>query len=181
MLRLWDTSTWDEVISVQAHDTRINAVDISPDGKYLATAADDGNIKIWETNTWQEVHRLTAHIVDEFSVYTGVFDVEFSRDGMKLVSVGYSDSVVKIWDVNTGDLILEIPSDAPGLVSATFSPDGNLVAAGGQRVKVWDVSTGELLLTIAPDDWLRGNQRILGCRFQPRWFSPRTRPDRLCL
>ena len=166
-LRLWDTSTWDELISIQAHATRINAVDISPDGNFLATAADDGYIKIWETNTWQEVHQIAAHIVDEFSVYTGAFDVEFSRDGLKLVSVGWTDSLVKIWDVNTGDLILEIPNDETGLVRATFSPDGKLVAAGGDNVKVWDVSTGELLLAIAPDDWLRGNQGFWGVDFSP--------------
>lgn len=74
-----------------------------------------------------------------------------SPDG-QTVAIGYSDGYVRLWDVNSGDLQLELPTEAAFVPSVAFSPDGALLATGAgfaedaldYRVTVWDAVTGAL-------------------------------------
>ena len=38
-----------------SHEDKVSSVDFSPDGKYLATASEDGTAGVWQVNTGQEV------------------------------------------------------------------------------------------------------------------------------
>ena len=63
----------------------------SPDGRRLASAAQDGTVKLWETATGREILTL-VHGRDE--LLTGV---SFSPDGRQIVSTSKSGTV-KVWD-----------------------------------------------------------------------------------
>ncbi len=60
------------------------------------------------------------------------------------------DAIVRIWDLNTGDLIYEMPGHTSAGFALKYSPDGRLLASGGGdfRVRIWDTSSGQLLNTI---------------------------------
>ena len=66
---------------------------------------------------------------------------------------GSEDGTARVWDVETGNTILEINVLNTGLFyvcTATFSPDSTLIATGGwssddERIKIWDVNTGKLV------------------------------------
>ncbi len=45
-LAVWDTRTWQRVQSVPAHSSTINAIAVSPDGKFLATAGKDRQVAL---------------------------------------------------------------------------------------------------------------------------------------
>ena len=66
---------------------------------------------------------------------------DFSADG-KLVIIGGSDSVVRIWDAATGELtgrLTGMPGVDQGSVMATISSDGQRLAGGGEgKFAVWD-------------------------------------------
>ena len=44
----FDASTWETVVSWQAHDARLRGIAISPDGALLATTGEDNVVKIWD-------------------------------------------------------------------------------------------------------------------------------------
>ena len=75
---------------------------------------------------------------------------EFSPDGRTIVTSSF-DSTVHLWDVETGKPVGK-PLDSQGLIlTAAFSPDGRLLAAGTQgasentpnTLRLWDIRTSQ--------------------------------------
>ena len=65
-----------------------------------------------------------------------------SLDGTRIAAI-FADKTLCIFDTTTGEAIrppLEIDENPRSVV---FSPDGKLVASGGQTFRLWDVQTGE--------------------------------------
>lgn len=125
-------------------DLYIRSVSFSPDGKYLATGAEDKQIRIWDIAKKRIRGILTGHEQD-------IYSLEFSRDGRILVS-GSGDRTARIWDwQNTRCLhelrINDVDQQDLGMTSVATSPDSRLVAAGSldKVVRVWDAHTGQLL------------------------------------
>lgn len=76
---------------------------------------------------------------------SGVQSVQFSPDGSKILTSG--DETAKIWDAQTGKLLMDFKGHSFWVTSAAFSPDGKKIvtASSDATAKVWDVRTGALL------------------------------------
>lgn len=109
----------------------------SPDGRFIATAGEDGTARIWDTATRKEIATLKRH-------EGAVTGVRFSLNGKLLVTAGV-DGLVSIWDTATWK-----PTGAtiilPGEVfSAIIGPNNQFVAASSQLsdgVRFFDIETG---------------------------------------
>lgn len=75
-----------------------------------------------------------------------IYDSAFSPDGAKIVFGGGKDSP-EIWDLLTGDKIIQLDSEEPRSVieSVVFSYNSSYVISGGhsRKVRVWDSKTGK--------------------------------------
>ena len=121
------------------------------DGRYLATAGEDGKIKVFEES---KKARFLKH--------KGVFSILFStHDPNKLFSVG-SESI-KIWNL-VKPRGKEFEKEIYGRFCAlSLSPfDKNLIAFGSKtEVKVWDLSKSECIKTF------KHPSRVLSVLFSP--------------
>jgi WD40 repeat protein len=150
LIQVWDANTGQPVHTLGAHEGVIRGVVFSPDPahKYLASMCSKGDVKLWDATRLgekdkphQPLRTFTAH-----SPGVGL-SMAFSPDGKRLVTGG-KEYTVKIWDVETGEMLLPPLLGHTGDVSTVaFSPDGRWVASGGEdsTVKVWDSRTGELV------------------------------------
>ncbi|KAJ1023951.1 hypothetical protein NDA13_004783 [Ustilago tritici] len=128
-------------------DLYIRSVCFSPDGKCLATGAEDRQIRIWDISKKKVKHLFSGHKQE-------IYSLDYSKDG-RIIASGSGDKTVRIWDVENGQLLHTLytspglehgPSEA-GVTSVSISSDNRLVAAGAldTLVRVWDAQTGKQL------------------------------------
>lgn len=104
----------------------------------LAVGDSVGNVAVWELSTKT---RRTRCFGSEYDVNA----IAFSPDGMTLASAGRV--LTKLWDVSTGQLLLNIDA-GDNVCGLAFAPDGRKLAVCSERlwsdarVSVWNLELG---------------------------------------
>lgn len=132
-VKVWDTTSWQEIITLTGHTEGINDVVFNHDGSRLATASSDTTARIWDAETGEALLILEGH--NGF-----VFGIDFSPDGMQ-VATGSMDATAKIWDAESGRELLTLAGHTAGVSNVTFSPDGKYLTTGSEEgAKIWDIT-----------------------------------------
>ena len=86
---------------------------------------------------------MTIPEPDSLSVDAGVTSVCISPDG-RLVTAGSLDKVVRIWDVQTGQLVERLEGHRDPVYSVAFTPDGKgfVSASLDKTLKYWEMGEG---------------------------------------
>jgi WD40 repeat protein len=127
------------------------ALAVSPDGRTLAVAAENGEVCLRDVDTGAFTRRLDVS-------NKVCLALTFSPDGLT-IALGFQEPRVGVWDVPTGKPVWQNRTkDEFGPVGLAFSPDGNLLAAGASdgNVRIWDRTGREKLhLDYGADGGLR--------------------------
>ncbi len=106
---------------------------ISPDGKWLASAHDSGEVCFWSLPGGRLVERFAAH--------SGrVLSVAFSPDSNWLASGGY-DQLICLWETGTSNRFFSLQGHNGPVYSCAFSSDGQWLvsSSGDDTAKLWQV------------------------------------------
>jgi WD40 repeat protein/tetratricopeptide (TPR) repeat protein/tRNA A-37 threonylcarbamoyl transferase component Bud32 len=118
-------------------------ITFSPDGQWLATAANGTTVQVWDLAAAAPTPASRVPLHHQGTV----FHVEFSRSGNLFLTVAAGEAL--IWDMGNERPRLAWELKHPGLVySASFSADGKQVVTGGddRTARVWNTATGKLLM-----------------------------------
>jgi len=79
-----------------------------------------------------------------------VQSLSLSPDGRELIACGWHENMVRVWDLETGSLRLEIESHPAWIQGCGFSPDGRRIVTGCKDgvIRLFDATTGELVQEI---------------------------------
>lgn len=137
--KVLNCSSGEELFEVR-HDTQINAIALSSDGRKIATAS-DGTVTIWDVASGKEEINITSNGY--------VSDVSFSPDGKKLATAS-NDYTARIWNAYTGEELAKMVHDN-WVVSVAFSPDGSKLATAStyNTPRIWNTATGQELMRMA--------------------------------
>lgn len=156
-VNIFDVETGEKKIVFQrGGDDLINlqiSLAFSPDGFLLAIGDSNGTIILWDTVTGevkQEITSIGVNPQEPRAVVPAVNELVFSPDGRTLVYRS-SDSVVRMWNPDTGEQIGKLAGSIPDLNQLIFSVDGSLIAGGDNfgNIYLWDANTGAQLKTFS--------------------------------
>ncbi|MGQ9765717.1 MAG: outer membrane protein assembly factor BamB family protein, partial [Armatimonadota bacterium] len=172
VVRVWDLISSQEITHM-VHSYQVFALDISPDGAWIASGSED-EVKVWEALSGQLIYSIEA----------GTAFITFSPDGKFIASAG--TTAVTVWEAQTGKVLYrkEVivrdennPSDnLRGISALVFSPDGRFIAIGegkirgafmeprtavGGKIMVLDAMTGRNVSSMTHQD------EVLSLTFSP--------------
>ncbi len=157
--KLWKAETWEPVKELKDGWDRVESLDFSGDGKYLAIGKLwGGEIVIREVGSWRKITTMKACCWD-------VFSIKFSPGGEYLVG-GYDYSVI-IWESGSWENLTNLnwgdPYKKCGVYSVSFSADGKYLAAVcDNKVTIWDTGSWRQIASFEGDS----RRTILVC-FDP--------------
>ena len=122
--------------TLYGHTMPIYSLDVSPDGKTIATGSSSGKIILWDLGSGTELATLAQH--------DGLINcVKFSPCGEWLASCG-EDHSIRIWDIKTASQLFEIQGHDAVVRGVAFSSDGKFLvsASNDNTLKVWKLNAG---------------------------------------
>ncbi|KAG2351020.1 prolyl oligopeptidase [Suillus weaverae] len=142
-IRRWDLREGKEIKEArEVCEYRVDAVGVSKDGRWVVTAV-GGELKVSEVKTG---------IVRTFHKDNWIDWIDISADSTLLAGASRIDSKVRIWNLDTGELVagpFKISDDYAGPTTLRFSADSRKLAVLSNqkhclRIQVWDIQTQKL-------------------------------------
>lgn len=145
-VKLWDVAKRIQTAHLDAHDKLVGALAFSPDGRSLASGADDGRLKLWDVSRpYPKLLVIAAEpagpVLRVPPFPDPVNSVAFSPDGKALVWGAAGQ--VRVWDVEARKVKAALQGPKGSIRCVAFSPDGKRVAsATDDGITVWPLGKG---------------------------------------
>jgi len=153
-VKLWDIESGKCLRTYTGHKIRVNAVDISPDGRYALSGGGsitaqgdhpkkDNTVRLWDIESGSCLFSFNEHT-------RAVNTVAFSPDGKYALS-GSDDHTLCMWDLQKKICLRTFEGHTRGVLCLAFSPDGKYALSGGDdslralgdsSLRLWDLKTG---------------------------------------
>jgi WD40 repeat protein/serine/threonine protein kinase len=101
---------------------RLSAVEVSPDGRTLAEASENGIVELWDIATETRTALLRG-------VLLGYHSLAISPHGERLAAASNGQEAVKLWDLESHEEVATLSGQGSYFQSLQFSPDGNTIGA----------------------------------------------------
>jgi RNA polymerase sigma factor (sigma-70 family) len=150
-VRIWEVESGKLLHELNSHTAfLIERLEVSPDGRWLATASTDASargdydVRLWEVATGRLVHRIPPRRGSAAAL-------AFSPDSHSLAIVGGEPGRsndrgdVSLVDVRTGREKQSFESHTDRVWCVAFSPDGRSLATGSQdkTLRLWELASGK--------------------------------------
>jgi len=157
VINIWDAKTHDFIKSIKAHNSHVESIDITPDGKVVVSCEGEAydeeereyhEIKLWDINSGELLKsiKVTGELKDIISPEVDpnqIRDLKFSPDGKYLAGATWNK--IKIWDISTLKLKLEVMMNNSAK-HISFSHDGNyfMTSTLFGDLNIWEFPSGKL-------------------------------------
>jgi WD40 repeat protein len=130
----------------EGHTHHVLGVGWKADGKLLASAGADNVVKVWDFEKGEQVRTIPAHTKQ-------VTRLQFIGKTSQFATCS-ADQSVRFWNVDNGGNTRNFGGSPDYLYALGVSPDGALVAAGGQDgvVRVYNGTNGQLVKSLLPPE-----------------------------
>ncbi len=130
-LGVWNVSNGNRVHRLTGHKRAIQKVSFSQNGSRLVSASADNTVRIWNAGNGNLLQTIQGMPVNSAAISSDGFFVVSGNDGRSF-----------IWKAGNGNRIMPLDHLSGSSVRAVaFSPDGQLVAMGGDdgAIRIWRV------------------------------------------
>jgi WD40 repeat protein len=132
------------VKSFEGHTHHVLDVGWRNDGKFLASAGADNVIKVWDFEKGEQVRTMTGHSKQ-------ITRLLFVGTGSRIITCS-GDQTIRMWNVDSGGTERQFTSGTDFLYTVAVTPDGAIVAAGGEEgvVRLYNGTNAQLIKQLVP-------------------------------
>lgn len=119
------------------------SVDISPDGKYIATGHETGTLLIYQVETLKFFLSIPGHS-------SPIRTIKFSPSST-MIAVAGDSKLISLYNVSTGEHITNLPGHDGWIFSLSWSEIGDFLLSScyGGKAKIWSLETMSCVFTIS--------------------------------
>ncbi len=127
---------------LKGHKGAVLSVAVSPDGKWFASASNEGLVKIWDLSTGECRATLRGRT-------SSLSSVAITLDGKRILS-GTSDNSVRIWEAGSGRKLAKLDGHTNLVRSVVALQDNSRALSGGSdgTLRLWDLASHSCLKII---------------------------------
>lgn len=143
-VRIWDLGGTSDPVVIRDLMERHNAVCWLPDSRRLLIGGTANDLIEWDVGEHREIRRFSGHSLGILAI--NIFDKA------RKAAVASSETQVRIWNLETGQLELTVPGHAASISQQAVSADGQrlFTVSYDNTIRVWDLETGFELLSFSP-------------------------------
>ncbi|MCL4875036.1 MAG: protein kinase [Anaerolineae bacterium] len=166
----WDIETGEILQTLEGHIDTVYNVAFNADGTQAVSGSWDRTAILWDLTTGEMIRQfgtplsrseateeeLSRRGADgKLAPYEGeghggrVFGAVFSLDERYIIT-GAGDSDIRIWDIETGEVVRRLTGHTGAVNAIDLSPDGKTILSASEdgTLRLWDFETGDLIREI---------------------------------
>ena len=171
-LRVWDIDTGIETQRYEGFEDKLLNLSVSPDGEYILLSSGDygGDVisadteASADTSIWLIDLKRRDEIIRYEDSQDWIWSLDISDDDQYVVSgsgplnLPGAEYNVRVWDVETGEVIHSLEAHNGTVEGVAFSPDATTFAsvAWDGKVILWDMATGEIIRQYGDENGAHG-------------------------
>ena len=143
-VKVWEVPSGKFLKSFEGHTHHVLDVGWKPDGKLLASAGADNAVKVWDYEKGEQARTINAHQKQVTRlVFVGKTPTFLTASG---------DASAKLWNVDNGGNQRTFAGATDFLFAVAASPDGKVVATGGEEgvVRIYNGDNAALTKAVYP-------------------------------